>query len=100
MHPVREKTPVKTLVKTPEKTETLEKTPQKTPDAVVDPLRPGPEPSFAKVAPPRANRGALSRPGEIASGEPAAERDDGAQAVPDRRFLLVGVVPAKVVDAS
>jgi hypothetical protein len=27
MHPVREKTPVKTLVKTPEKTETLEKTP-------------------------------------------------------------------------
>jgi hypothetical protein len=38
--------------------------------------------------------GRASKPVEIASGEPSAERDDGAQSEPDRRFLLVGVVPS------
>jgi hypothetical protein len=38
--------------------------------------------------------GRASKHVEIASGEPSVERDDGAQSDPDRRFLLVGVVPS------
>lgn len=53
-----------------------------------------PDQSFAEVAPAVGKPGPASKPVEIASGEPAAERDDGAQSGPDLRFLLVGVVPS------